>query len=142
MAWAALNSAHGKNARVQVGAGPTIMKKSDWTNTLSGEDADDTNFESGGNEEGQVGITRIEWTLKGNWDLAANPYDNPPGFYPRNDLATLKFFPSQSNTGIFNLLPLARVLSTAVNCNVKQNVTVDASGRSQGPYTLATGNGT
>ena len=139
MAWVALHSAHGKSSRVTVGAGPTIMKRSDWTNTLKGDDSDDTNFESGGNEEGQVGITVIEWTLKGLWDLAQNPIDDPPGFYPRNDLSLLKFYPSQPTASLFNLLTVARVLSVAINANVKQNLTVDASGKSQGPYTVATG---
>ncbi len=141
MSWAALTAAHGKNSRVTVGSGPTILKATDWDYTHEADDGDLTNSESTGCEEGNTGIQRVSWNIKGKWDLKLNPEVDPPGFYPRNDLASVKFIPSNPDVATVTpmILALARVLSVRATMNVRQNIEYAASGKSQGPFTLPSG---
>ena len=133
----------GKNSRLVVGS--TNLNYSDYDFTETSEDIDTTNFESaaGGStsyDEGTIGPTSIAWNAKGSWDAGRNPFDSPPGFYTRDDLANLKMYQNLADN-TFLLMALARVLSAKVAATAKSTTAVsfDASGKSQGSFVRSTG---
>lgn len=126
----------GKNARATVAG--TNMRKTDWETDFQADDIDSTNFESGGFDQGTVGITSCPWTLKGPWDASLNDYDDPPGLYPRDDLGLVRLY---TNTGdnVFWNLPNNRVLSAKNSVSVRQLVMFEASCKTQGSFSRPTG---
>lgn len=119
----------GKNSRIRVGT--TNLNYANWDTDWQGANLDTTNFESGGCEEGIIGIEVIVFNFDGAWDAGANPYGSPPGIYPRSDGPSVQFF--------FNIadnlgwtLPAVRFLSTKNAAPVRDLVTFAASGRSNG----------
>lgn len=123
----------GKFSRVQVAA--VNLRMANWKATYRGDDLDTTNMESGGTEQGTIGVIVIEWTLGGDWDASINAFDNPPGLYPRDDLGTIRFFENVADN-VGYLIPASRVLSAENGAEVKQKVTFSASGKSQGLGTV------
>ena len=119
----------GKNSRVQVVA--TNLRMANWKTTRKGDDLDTTNFESGGEEQGTIGVTVTEWTLGGDWDASVNAFDSPPGLYPRDDLGTVKFFENVTDN-VGYTITANRVISAENGADVKQKVTFSANGKSQG----------
>lgn len=126
----------GKNSRVSVNS--TTLYMDSWSVTEQGDDLDATTFESGGAEEGIIGIFSVQWSFSGSWDAGRNSYDDPPGLYPRNDLSALRLYENLSdNIGWY--FSTARVLSSRNGAQVRQKVTFEASGKNQGTYTRPTG---
>lgn len=112
-----------------------------------GDDLDFVHFECGGEDQGGVGIFSTDYSFKGDWDAQINPVDptvgQPPGVFPRDDLANVSLVPNQGDTVVvatlFLNIPLARVLSARVGAQVRQKVTYEASGKSNGGVVLPTG---
>lgn len=125
-----------KNARVKVGN--TNLNMATWDTTLHGDDIDLVHFECGGADQGTVGIIGLDYNLGGNWDAGRNAYDSPPGLYPRDDLASLAFYENVADNVFFSV-PIARVLSARNGAQVRQAVTFQASGKSNGTVVYPTG---
>ena len=126
----------GKGSRVQVTA--INLNMVEWTFEAKGDDLDTTNFESAGNEQGTIGIIVADFQVRGDWDAGRNPYDSPPGIYPRDDLSALKFYENVTDN-IFHSVSIARLLSTRNGSQVRGKVTFEFSGKSNSGFTLATG---
>jgi hypothetical protein len=119
----------GKNSRWQVGN--TNLRANTWRNTYRGDDLDTTNFESGGAEQGTIGVTVIEWTGGMDWDASINAFDNPPGLYPRDDLGSVKCYENIGDNVLWSI-PANRVLSAENGAEVRGKVSFSANGKSQG----------
>lgn len=126
----------GKTGRTTVNA--QTIKNNEWDVTYRGADLDTTNFESNGYEEGLTGLIGADWTIKGDWDAGVNPYDNPPGLYPRDDGVNMVLYPKVADNKPFTF-PLWRCDSTRVGVRTDGKVTFDASGKSQGSFSIPTG---
>lgn len=84
-----------------------------WQVTIKGQDINTVNFGSyvaapGGGwndgqtfEEGILGAVSSSQTWGGLWDAHANPLANPPGLYPRDDLAATNFVVNRTDTTKF-----------------------------------------
>ena len=126
----------GKNSRTQVNS--QNLTSTDWTASYKGVDLDVTNFESQGFSEGIIGVFSLEWSLSGHWNAAQNPNANPPGLFPTDSGTNLNLYVSQSDA-TFYAMPTFRCFDGAAKTNSMQDVTFTASGKSQGPFTVPTG---
>lgn len=125
----------GKGARVTMGAGPTILFSSAWEASETAVDHDTTNFESSGLETGIIGVKVVSYNASGLWDAGTlMPFTDPPGLYVRDDLSTLKLFTSTSDSDNWTFT-VARVLSNRTSARVREAVSFDWSGKSNGAYT-------
>ena len=118
----------GKSSRVSIVA--TNLNFAKWKAMWKGDDLDTTNFESLG-EQGTIGVIVCEWSCGGDWDAGRNPYDSPPGLYPRDDLGAVAFYENVADN-VGHLLTTNRVISADNGADVKGKVTFDANGKSQG----------
>lgn len=119
----------GKGARVQVEGGN--LRMASYETTERTDDLDTTNFESGGYEQGTVGIIGLDWSVRGPWDASTNNFDDPPGFYARDNLGLTKIFPSVTDNTFWNI-PESRVLSSSNSAEVKGLVQMAASCKANG----------
>lgn len=118
----------GKNSRIIVGSTNLYMAK--WKATWKGDDLDTTNFEALG-EQGTIGVIVCEFSFGGDWPAAQNMFDSPPGIYPRDDGATLKFYENVTDA-VYHSLATFRIISADNGAEVKGKVSFDANGKSQG----------
>ena len=126
----------GKGSRWQVNAINLRMGK--WDCDWKGDDLDTTNFESGGFEQGIIGINVAPWNGSGLWDASIPPYLDPPGIFPRSALLNVFFYTSVTdNVGWF--LPIARVFSAKTGAEVRGLVTFESSGKSNSTFTPPVG---
>lgn len=125
----------GKNSRVTIAS--TNLRFANWRVTVRGDDLDTTNFESSGAEQGTIGVTVAEWNTGGDWDAGINPYDAPPGLYPRDDLGAVRFYENVTDN-IFHSYLTNRVISAENGAEVKGKVTFSATGKSQGCVLVGT----
>lgn len=123
----------GKTSRVQVDG--TNLRMAQYSANYRGEDLDTVNFESGGYDEGILGIIGVDWSFRGDWDAETgyNPYATIPGIYPRDDLANLRFYPSTTESSFWSFA-YARVRSANNGSEVRGKVSFEASGKSQGGF--------
>jgi hypothetical protein len=126
----------GKGARV-VAAG-VQLKKSKWNCAQEGEKIDTSNFESDGTPQGMNGFIGLKWDFGGLFDAASNDFDSPPGIFPQDTFPDLYLYLSVAGAQFWNM-PQALILSARNGVEARQGVTFDASGESNGLYTLPTG---
>lgn len=126
----------GKGSRVSVGSENLAFAK--WSTNYKGDDLDTVNFESEGYDEGILSVIGVEISFGGSWDAGNNPYDDPPGLFPRDDLTGLAFFENVTDNVGWEF-PYARLRSANNGVEVKGLVSFDASGMSQGAFTPPTG---
>ncbi len=124
----------GKGGRETVnGVNLTLQE---WSYSRKGDDVDTTNFESGGADQGLVGVLSTDLSSKGLFDAQQNPLGaDPPGLVPRDDLMNTKFFTNVTDN-MFLYVPQSRVLSAENSCVVRQGVTFSWSGKSNGSGVL------
>lgn len=125
-----------KGSRISVGN--VNLNLAEWDATHRGDDLDTTNFESGGVEQGTIGIEVVEYDLKGDWDAGRNPFDSPPGLYPRDDLLTVRLYENVSDN-CFWAFPTSRVISARNSAQIRGKVVFEASCKSNGTFTKPTG---
>src|SRR5262245_30363426 len=109
----------GKGSRISVGG--QNLNLAEFTVERRGDDLDTVNFECEGEDQGIIGILSTDISARGDWDAGANPVDSPPGIYPRDDLANVKFFTNTSD-GVFWGFDFMRVLSARNSSQVRQKV--------------------
>ena len=130
-------------SRVQIGQNKLFQNE--YTVTDKAEKLDTTNFEDNSYGEAISGIREAEYTLKGVWDAANNPYANdPPGLYPRDDGGTnndqTQIYTSQLDAVKSSFtFPLWGCMSAKVSSTARQTVNFEADCWSQGPYTDPSG---
>jgi hypothetical protein len=115
-----------------------LLTQSKWSCIYSGVDLPTLNFQSAGLDEGILGPEGLRWEFSGDWDAGTNSYDDPPGVYPRDNLPNLLMILNPVDAQVFDM-PYARVRSSTVATDVNGLVTFQASGMSQGPFTVPTG---
>lgn len=121
-----------KNSRVSIGG--TNLAQAKWNCDGRGDDIDTVNFESEGYGEGILGVIELAWSFGGLWDAGTDYFVDPPGVYPRDDLANLKLWTNVTD-GDYVYMPYARVRSSTVSAEVRQGVSFDSAGSSQGVWT-------
>ena len=126
----------GKNSAAIVTA--TVLAMAKWTLTFKGVDLDTMNFTSAGYQEGILGPIGLEWSLGGLWDAGTNPNADPPGLYPRDNLQDVQLVVNVADATAYEMT-YARVRSAVTGTTVTTAVAFDASGMSQGPFTIPVG---
>lgn len=126
----------GKNSRAQVSSND--LTRNSYSVTYRGGDIDTTNFESEGYEEGIIGPIGADWNLDGHWNAGVNPFDDPPGLYPRNDGDEMYIWSNRTDDKYFNF-PVFRCLSSTMRSTASGGVEISASGKNQGAFTIPSG---
>src|SRR5207245_842242 len=96
-----------KGSRLAVGGVPLNFGQYNWDR--KGDDLDTTNFESGGDDQGTIGILGMDFSGGGLFDQGQIPVKTIPGIFPRADLANIQFFTNVGDNN-FCTVPLARIL--------------------------------
>jgi hypothetical protein len=131
-----------KTSRVIVGADNLTFAS--WSANVTGEDFPTVNFESYDAatdqtyDEGILGPLTCEIKFGGDWDAGDNPYDDPPGLFPRDDLAGVQFQESRLD-GVGWDFPYIRVRSAENGAEIKGKVLFSVGGKNQGPFTFPSG---
>lgn len=131
-----------KAARVQVGA--DFLTYSSWKVDVSGDDLETTNFESyvladdTTYKEGVLGPIECAVDFGGDWDAGTNPLDNPPGLYPRDDLADVSLIVNRTDATMWDF-PYVRLRGASSGGEVGGKVTFTCTGKSQGPFVFPIG---
>lgn len=132
----------GKASQVNVGA--MTLAFASWEAVVEGDDLETTNFESyvladdWSYKEGILGPIGCNLDFGGDWDAGANPLDDPPGLYPRDDLTDLEFVTNQSDANFWDF-PYARLRNATSGASWDDKVTFTCSGMSQGPFIFPLG---
>ena len=132
----------GKASQVSVGAADLTFAS--WQADVSGEDLETTNFESyvladdTTYKEGILGPIECSLDFGGDWDAGANPLDDPPGLYPRDDLADVAFTVNRGDATFWEF-PYVRLRGASSGSKVGEKVTFTCSGKSQGPFAYPLG---
>lgn len=126
----------GKNSRASCDG--TVLNMNEYSWTHHGDPLDVTNFESNGLYEGIIGIQSLDWTLRGDWDAAKNPFDDPPGLYPREDGESLVMYTNKTDGKAASMTAYLCSDST-VNSTATGKVGYNAAGKSNGSFSVPTG---
>lgn len=122
----------GKNTRITI-TGVNLTMAS-WNIDLEGDDLNSRNFESSGFDQGIIGFIKCRWQLSGDWDAGTNPFENPPGLYPRSNLGNVLFWTSTSDKVAWQF-PFLRVLKARNSAVTNRGkVHFEASGISNGQF--------
>lgn len=122
----------GKTAKVTVNGEAIVLQS--YNVQQRGDDLDTVNFESEGYDEGILGIEGLDWNFRGDWNASRTPWTDPPGIYPRDDLAHLRFFLHTDGAQERWYMRYARVRSANNGAEVRGKVTYEAGGKSQGVF--------
>lgn len=76
------------------------------------------------------GLELLTWDFSGDWDSERDPFEYPPGIFPREDMALELGLTQDSAWHV----PNALVLSARNSCAVRGKVLFSASGRSNGEF--------
>lgn len=125
--------------------GGTALVFTSWSAKESTNDLPTNNFECFDTttqesfDQGIHGFNKAEVSFGGDWDAGANFCDDPPGLYPRDDLATVTFYVNRNDATTW-LFPYLRVRGVSNGGQIDNLVTFTVeSAMSQGPYTRPTG---
>ncbi len=130
----------------QVNIQNTVLAFSSWDTTLEGESFDTTNFTSynlaDGNlpntfDEGILGKIMCGGSYGGDWDAGTNPFGDPPGLYPRDDLPDVSFYESVLDVILWTF-PYQRIINSTNGGDIGGKVTFKSSFKNQGPFLYPT----
>ncbi len=133
-----------KASRIKVGQ--TILAFSSWDVKLNINDLVTVNFTSylpnatpqpQSFDEGISGVLGADLTFGGDWDAGTNPYGDPPGLYPRDDLATVAFYENVTDNTSY-AFPYVRLRAASNGAAIDQKVTFSCSGKNQGSFSIPT----
>lgn len=144
----------GKSSQVLLNAGAQTLSFASWKATLKAEDLSTVNFNSYNTtvqdsfDEGIHAVLGCDVQFGGDWDAAETPFGtaedfpsgagNPPGLYPRDDLANVLFVVNRNDQSEWNFGYL-RIRQSENSSEVRQKVTFNCSGMNQGYFTYPTG---
>ena len=127
-----------KTSRVLVGS--TFLTFASFEATATGAEIPTTNFSSYNAAraesfaEGIMGVLSSDFKFGGGWDAGFRPTQNPPGLYPRDDLATVQLMTSRLEGTIWDY-PLARIRSVTNSGEVEGIVAFNVTdAKNQGPF--------
>ena len=92
-----------KTSRVQIGS--QNLAFASWETRVSGADLPTVNFESYNAVdsetygEGIMGVLSCDFSFGGAWDSGTPPLNNPPGLWPRDNLANARLYPVRAGVG-------------------------------------------
>lgn len=112
----------------------TRLVDNKWSVDENGDDLDTVNFESSGVEEGIQGIQGCEISFGGDWNAHQNPFTDPPGLYPRDNLSQTYLYNNVTDASFWRF-PYMRVRSARNSTEVRGKVSFESGGKSQGAYT-------
>lgn len=126
----------GKTSRAIVAS--QTLAVGEWSTDYNGAKLETTNFESNGKFTGLTGILSVSWSISGHWDAGANPLDDPPGLYPRDDGSNMQLFTKVADN-VFWSFPTFLVETSTVKSTFDGLVEFDTSGSSNGDFAPPTG---
>lgn len=137
-----------KSSKVTVAAASLAFAS--WAANVTGDDIETNNFLSfdvpteHAYNEGILGFLGCAGDFGGDWDAGVNPVDltaaTPPGLYPRDDLATVKFYTTTLDpVNVFWDFPFMRIRTSNVGAQVKAQITFTAGYQNQGIFNFPTG---
>lgn len=126
----------GKNSRVEVANQRVAMASYSVTDRAG--DIDTSNIESEGFEEGITGLFGADWDVGGKWDAGLNPFEDPPGLYPRDDGTELSIYTNVADAKFYNF-PFYRCIQATLRMTASQGVDIEARGKNQGAFTRPSG---
>ena len=128
-----------KTSRVQIGS--QNLTFASWEANVVGADLPTVNFESYNavdNEtyaEGIMGVLSCDIKYGGNWDAGTKPTANPPGLYPRDDLANTSLITSRTDGTAWNF-PYSRIRGVTNSGSVEGLVLFNVTdAKNQGRFT-------
>ena len=128
----------------QINADNTELAFGSWDVTIDGQDLETTNFESytlatdTTYREGILGAIVANLRYGGDWDAHANPLDDPPGMYPRDDFPNLEFVVNQGDATQWTF-DYSRIRSSVSGATWDGLVTFEVTGMSQGGFDMPAG---
>src|SRR5262245_25363193 len=131
-----------KTSRILINTQPLAFAS--WEVNLTGDDLDTVNFESYNVplaqtfDEGILGVYNAAIRFGGDWDAGTNPYDDPPGLFPRDNLANVSFQESRLDL-VGWTFPYIRLRTATNGGQVRGKVTFNCDGKNQGPFGFPTG---
>lgn len=137
----------GKMSRVFIGntAGTSVNEfcAEDWEISEVGQEEDTTNTCSAGASEQEIGIKNLEGNINYTWDVANNPYDDPPNLdVGSKHPGTKLYVHAAPGVGLANgpywLLNL-QVIEHSNSMPVRGKVSGTIRFKSYGTYSLPTG---
>lgn len=128
-----------KTSRVQVGG--TFLTYASYEAKAMGADLPTTNFESYNVPraetfaEGIMGVLSSDFSFGGAWDAGTKPTGNPPGLFPRDDLANVNLLTSRLDGTAWSYT-FARIRGVTNSGAVEQLVLFNVTdAKNQGPFT-------
>ncbi len=125
--------------------GADTLAFSSWKADVSGKELETTNFNSyvlasdTSFEEGILGTLGCATSFGGDWDAGDNPLDDPPGLFPRDDLADVKYVVNQTDANFWDFAYMRlRTASSGAN-SANDKITFECSGMNQGPFIFPIG---
>ena len=110
--------------------------------TEMAEEEETTNSCSAGKNEYEYGNSHIEGSIEADWDIAANPFIDPPELRAGQEYAFLGYIHSAPGAGAQSGPKLEidkmKINNVRVTAPAKGKVTVSFDFKSSGPYTLPT----
>lgn len=108
-----------------------------WTATYTGVDLPVTNFESGGFDEGILGVLSLTWSLSGRWNASKNPNANPPGLFPTDGGTNMNLYVNVSDNTSYQM-PIFRCFTGTASTTASGAVDFQANGMSNGTFSVPT----
>jgi hypothetical protein len=128
----------------QITVGGTALTFASWEIVLNIDDYSTVNFESWDDaeqesfDEGISGIFGCDIKFGGDWDAGTNFFDDPPGLFPRDDLADVEFVENVDDAVQWTF-PFIRLRSSTNGGDIHNKVAFNCSGKNQGIFELPTG---
>lgn len=126
----------GKYGQIQYNS--IILNQGNWNCEDSKPYLPTNTFTALGYTQGLTGLETAKWDFGTLWDAGVNPFDDPPGVYPRSLGVSLKLLENTADN-VGWVLPYVLVLSCKNGCPVDKEVSFDASGQNQGSFSRPTG---
>jgi len=127
----------------RVGIGALYLALASWEARVTGADLPTVNFQSyivndaQTYAEGIMGVLGCDFNFGGAWDAGVRPFVNPPGLYPRDDLAAVTLVTSRLD-GTAWQFTYARIRSASNSAAVEGLVLFNVTdAKNQGQFATA-----
>jgi hypothetical protein len=128
----------GKFAQVRLATNVVFVAKR-WKLTPRVSESDTSNFEAGGQEDLETGITGMDVEIEFDWDASqpGTPYDAPLSLQPGNNVP-MKIYVNGPGGAFWNL-PLVKVLTCPNTAAPREMVSGTFTGKAKPGWTFISG---
>lgn len=131
----------GFTGRVFINGSELCVEEQNWTEMAEEENV--TNSCSAGFEQYEYGNRHVEGSVKGTWDVAANPFDDPPQLRAGGEYSVRLYIHSAPGVGNQNgpnlFMGSCKFNDIKITVPAKGKVMYDFNFKSNGQYSLPTG---